>query len=127
MKDNIFYLDWNTQKLFGSENCKSDMVIDSIIRGIEAGDNFPPVSVYADPKVPNMFYISNASRDSRRPTDGGHYRALGHYIADTPLKCRLLKSKLPKSRDDCIEIPNIIIVDNFNEYLWRVNRFPNYR
>ncbi len=67
------YLDLDKVIIFGRENYKSDLVIDSIIRGIEAGDDFPAVQV-------------------RERTDGnyelvdGHRRFVGFYIAGKPLK-----------------------------------------
>jgi hypothetical protein len=130
MNDDIFYLDWKTQKLFGWENHKSDEVIDSIIRGIEAGDDFPAVDVYKDEKNPDVFYISPFREIFEKPTDGGHNRAIGHYIADKPLKCRLYVEG--SFAFDCpvfthIEIPDIFIVDDTGEYDRRKKIFPNYR
>lgn len=125
--DNIFYLDWNTQELFGWENNKSDLVIDSIIRGIEAGDDFPPVPVHRDKEKSNRFYISPLREISPLFSDAGHYRALGHYIADKPLKCELCEGLSLLSDNDIVAIPNIIIVDDLGHYKEHKERFPNYR
>ena len=46
--DKLISLDLNHQTLFGWELEKSDLVIDSIIRGIEAGDKFQPVPVHEE-------------------------------------------------------------------------------
>jgi hypothetical protein len=74
------YLDLDRVIIFGRENYKSDLVIDSIIKGIEAGDEFPAVQV-------------------RERTDGnyeildGHRRVVAFYIAHKPLKVTILKGK----------------------------------
>ena len=51
----IILLDLTHQVLFGWELEKSDLVIDSIIHGIEANDDFPPVPVH---KENENFYLS---------------------------------------------------------------------
>ena len=52
----IIFINWDIHTLFGWENEKSDLVIDAIIRGIEAGDNFPPVPVHK--KGDSVFYCA---------------------------------------------------------------------
>jgi len=127
MKSHLFYLDWNIHRLFGYENYKSDKVIDSIIRGIEAGDDFPAVQIHQDVGIKNKFYISPIIIHPDMFADGGHFRALGHYIANKPLKCELLSKPFPRIKESLIEIYNIIIVDDFHDYDWHKERFPNYR
>jgi len=77
MSDKEVFLDLNKVRLYGYESGKSDKVIDAVVRGIEQGDVFPPVIVC---QVTEDEYLI------LRP-DGGHNRAVGHYIANKPLRC----------------------------------------
>ena len=131
--NHIFYLDWDSQKLFGWENRKSDLVIDAIIRSIEAGDDFPAVPVHQDQEDYSKFYISPLRECSARflngehLSDGGHHRAVGHYIAGKPLKCELDSGGPVVPESICVEIPDILIVDDKGEYQSNKKNFPNYR
>lgn len=120
----IFYLDWNVHQLFGWERQKSDLVIDAIIRGIEAGDDFPPVYVY--PAGEQGFYISPWLENLPGWADGGHNRAVGHYIMRKPLKCALLKGR-PFFDQMRVPIPEVIIGEDLGEYQDKKSRFQNYR
>lgn len=91
------YLDLNLVDLYFDkrEFFKSDLCIDSVIRGIEAGDDFPSVPVVKiNEKTYSLTldaYLISRSANSRIPElviDGGHNRAVGHYIANKPLKCK---------------------------------------
>lgn len=91
------YLDLSKEVVFGRENYKSDLVIDSIIRGIEAGDDFPAVQV-------------------RKRTDGnyelldGHRRVVAFYIAGKPLKVILLKGMCEPSMP--FDLRETVLVDD---------------
>ena len=120
----IISLDLNHQTLFGWESEKSDLVIDSIIRGIEAGDEFPPVPVHEEN---GKYYLSPLRETPDGISDAGHYRAIGHYIANKPLRCELL-NRGPIWQDSMmIPIPQISIVDDSGQFQEHKNRFPQYR
>ncbi len=72
----IMDLDFNKVTLYGWERKKSAQVIDAIIKGIENGDDIPPVRIRQIDE--NSFEIIGG--------DGGHYRAIARYITSTPLK-----------------------------------------
>ncbi|MDP3882273.1 MAG: hypothetical protein Q8Q31_05340 [Nanoarchaeota archaeon] len=113
--EKIFYLDWRIQRLFGWETEKSDLVVDAIIRGIEARDDFPPVPVHYDRE--NIFYISPLRENAHNSQPaGGHNRAVGHFIAHVSLKCELLNGPPIWPDEMCIEIPDIRIVDDRGQY-----------
>lgn len=122
--DRILSLDLNHQILFGWELEKSSLVIDSIIRGIEAGDSFPPVPIHEED---GRYYLSVVRETFEGISDGGHYRAIGHYIANKPLRCELLSGGpiLPDSM--MIPIPKISIVDDSGQFLEHKGRYPQYR
>jgi len=67
------HLDLDKVTIFGHEKVKSDLVIDSIVRGIEAGDDIPAVEVTKIDE--NTYEILD-----------GHRRVVGHYIVGEPLK-----------------------------------------
>jgi hypothetical protein len=110
LMDKIFYLDWTKHELYGWEAKKSGSAVDAIIRGIERGDDFPPVTVHEGEK--NKFYISPLREASNGYVDGGHHRALGHYELRKPLKCELIEGGPIWPDEMCIPISDIIIVDD---------------
>ena len=59
-----------------TENYKSDLKVDAIIRGIEAGDEFKPIEVR---KLEGEEVYTMANQ--------GHHTVIGHYIAKKPLMC----------------------------------------
>ena len=127
--DEFVYLDLNEVDLFGWESQKSDLVIDSIIKGIEAGDDFPHVPVY---RINDKCYSLIRDIDYETGTiEGGHHRAVGHYIANKPLKCSIYSNKI-RSRLHNFNIKNILLVnddtlDRAAKYEIRKRMFPDYR
>lgn len=112
MEEATFYLNLNDVNLRGHEREKSDLVIDSIVRGIEAGDEFPAVNVI------------KLSETEFELTDG-HNRALGHYIANKPLKCRLsMREPTPLLTH---HIRDMILADDHGEYVTKKIVYPDYR
>lgn len=90
------YLDLNLVDLFcdSRDGWKSDLCIDSIIKGIESGDEFPAVPIvklkdrmYSLTLDAYVLYYSYGKGE--RATDGGHNRAIVHFIANKPLRCKL--------------------------------------
>jgi len=89
MEGTIQYLNLNQVQLFGFESKKSDKIIDSMVRGIEAGDEFPAVPVKQFDDI--SFTLSRfPAEEHAYITDGGHNRAIAHYIANKPLKVIIL-------------------------------------
>jgi len=112
-----FYLDWNKHQLFVWEKVKSDRVIDAIVRGIEAGDKFPPVYVHRVKDRETLFVLSGAHGH------GGHNRAVGHYIAGQPLTCILEETsidpaELPESGrySKYIPVEKVVLTEFDDEY-----------
>ena len=85
------YLDLHEVDLYGWEKRKSAEKIKEMLEGIANGSVFPAVPVFEttfgvlllDPKVKfqNGFL------------DGGHHRAVAHYIAQVPLRCDINPAK----------------------------------
>jgi hypothetical protein len=116
MADEIIYLDLENIELYGYEREKSDLCIDAIIRGVESGDDFEAVDVF---KVDENRYDLIFQ---------GHHRAVGHYLANKPLKCVLRSENSPLVKDeDRISIKDIEIVDDKGEYNHAKQAFKNYR
>ncbi len=94
------YLDLNEVIVFGREEYKSDLVIDSIVRGIEAGDDFPAVQV-------------RELADRNYEILDGHRRVVGHYIAGQPLKVTIIGRNGDGKRGvDYIDLGQTILVDD---------------
>ncbi len=128
-----FYLDWNKYKLWGWENNRSAQSVDAIIRGIKMKDKFPPIFVYQiselEFSIVGRHYVDTT--DGRKK-DGGHTRARGHNLINTPLLCQIEKNRpdiMPGYPDPygTIHIPEIILIDDLETYLIKKEWFPNYR
>jgi hypothetical protein len=136
------FLELDKILLYGWERKKSDRVVDSIIKGIEKNVKFPPLYVVkASDKIYklstvivdyNQYYMPNNQKVI--VCDGGHHRAVGHYITSKPLKVMVLdgedktcflhtSSYLPIS---LIEIVEDSTVGKGKDYQSRKNFFINY-
>jgi len=137
-------LDLEKNSLFGWEHEKTDKVIDAIIRGIEAGDTFPNVKIFRGRgfgRFPTglCLYPSFETKiplldDSELVFDGGHSRAVAHYIMGVPLRCELVRLQLEslplrvtEGYVRWIDIKEIKIVDDKGEYESGKNRVGYYR
>ncbi len=88
MADEVF-LDLEKVTLIGFERYKSDRVVEYSMGRIEAGDEFPAVKVY---KIDDTTYQlttlpKEGFPDDGYDMDGGHLRAVAHYLAGKPLRC----------------------------------------
>jgi len=111
MDDDIIFLDLNEVNLWGFEDKKSEKVIESIVLGIEAEDDFPAVQVYRlDDTNYQLTYFEDPTNSNF--VDGGHNRAVAHYIANKPLKCRLYDEL--KSKFMFFKIQKSIIIDDID-------------
>ncbi|MBI4919270.1 hypothetical protein HY837_05020 [archaeon] len=81
----IIELDLEQVDLLGFQEEVVEEVVNSIIKGIKQGGNFPPVFVT---KVDEKTYTINCKQDPSDDSNrGGHHRALAHYKTKTRLKC----------------------------------------
>jgi hypothetical protein len=119
----IVEIDLNQEDLFGWESRKSDLVIDALVRAIESGAKIPPIYVYSTERG---FFLAPAIEDTRvRLSDGGHNRAVAHFIAGKPLKAEVLYGGEPYEYDP-INIRDIQIVDDSGQLARRQKFDPNY-
>ncbi len=114
----ITYLDLDKVELYGWETFKDVMFIDSMVRGIEAGDDFPPVHVN---KFSDTEYRLAVSRD------GGHRRAVAHYVAGRPLKVIIEETPPGLGISHPYPIIEIVLTDDFGEYELTKKIDPHYR
>ncbi|MBI4177631.1 MAG: hypothetical protein HY516_04685 [Candidatus Aenigmarchaeota archaeon] len=112
------FLDLNEVELYGWETFKNAMLIDSMVRGIEAGDDFPPVHVN---RFSDTEYRLTVSRD------GGHKRAVAHYITGRPLKVKIEETPPGLGIGHPYPIKDILLVDDQGEYEATKMIDPNYR
>lgn len=85
-------LDLSKVELFGWEKPKSSIVVAAMVSAIECGAIFPRVFVVEKRRGYELAY--GFVGRSERPENynyGGHHRAIAHYIAGTPLPCRVLQ------------------------------------
>jgi len=124
----IFFIEWDKHILYGWERAESILVVDAIINGIEAGDEFPPVYIHRING--NEYELSIEKRVSLWwgdgnlfAFDGGHCRGCGHFIADKPLKCILLSGRSEYHECSRIPISKIVLKDDMGEYRERAWAF----
>jgi len=127
------FLDLNKVKLYGWEAVKDWLTIDSIIRGIEAGDDFPAVPVI---QISPKLYILDQSVKSKCSMykDGGHNRATAHYIWSAPLKVELIKRRgfsiyldITNVSSDYYDISETKLDDIPGDFEYRKSNSPNWR
>ncbi|MBI2103162.1 hypothetical protein HYT55_04940 [Candidatus Woesearchaeota archaeon] len=100
----IIYLNLEQIMLYGYQQSVSDLKVEAIMRGIEAGDVFPPVLVR---KRNEKEYELGVFRDPEdKENYGGHHRAVAHYIGDVPLRCKVWEWR---SDADCEEYNGLIV------------------
>lgn len=111
--EEIIYLDLNRVNLWCFERYKEAYTVDSMVRGIELGDDFPPVLVY---RIDDWNYELTNTQVGENNL-GGHYRAIAHYIANQKLKCMITSSK-PEVQVKYL-VKDIILYDNYYRYLFK--------
>ena len=128
-----FYLHRDRHSLFGWEWKKSKQSVEAVVRGIRAGDKFPPVFVYKIDdctfSIVGEYYVNTTDGERK---DGGHTRSIGHNIMNAPLFCEIKTNRpevMPGYPDPygTIKIPDIVLVDDMSYYLMKKKWFPNYR
>ena len=110
------YLDLEKITLYGFESPKSKLVIEAIIKGIEAGDDFEEVHVFKINEKEYRIYWQ------------GHCRAIGHYLAKRPLKCIIVNEDSPLHKNmKPIRIQDIELCGDKGEYQKAKEVFTKYR
>ena len=119
----VFFLDLEKNLLLGCEDNKNPFLVNAIMEGIRAGDDFRAMPVYHSAEQ-QAWYLAY-------PEDGGHHRALAHYLAGKPLKC-VLSANPPHWFGSASPIPikDISFSDDpADEFVYRCSKlmYPNYR
>jgi len=90
----VALLDLNKVQLLGWEN-PSALLTDSYVRALERGHRFPLVDVIR----------RGAYYEIRGGYDGGHHRAVAHYIVGVPLRVRVFEKD--REGTDDVELQSI--------------------
>ena len=131
----VVYLDLDKVTLFGGERVKNRLVVDSMIKGIMQGDEFPAVPVC---KTGDKEYCLDYGQEDNPgdvnddlmgvpSKDGGHHRAIAHYLTFASLKCRLVPEEEHVSPPRLVEIKDISLVVDEEDYELRKESFKKYR
>jgi hypothetical protein len=91
-------LDLEKVTLYGWEPVKSVKKIAKMVEGVLLGEEIPPVQILNTSQglILDPFHIIN--QGSIALADGGHNRALAHYILGVPLMARIMNSNRPHKR-----------------------------
>lgn len=106
-----FWLDLSGVPLFGWEDVKSLAIARIYQNRIRSGADFPPVPVA---RFPYGFQLVPYAVNEFGLTDGGHHRAVAHYIEGKPLNCRLVPNEGPVAGK--IEIKGIRLTGDFEGF-----------
>ncbi len=111
------YLDLQEVDLYGWERYKSQTLVDSLLRGIAMGDVFPPVPVVQNDGFYSLDSFAHDARFSQSDIrEGGHTRAIAHYLARKSLRCVLTGvSQLPSPPEGFFLIREISVTDSYGE------------
>lgn len=125
---NLFYLDLSSTPLYGFEREQNDLTLDALIKAIERNIVLPPVPVF---EFEGNYYLSSSAKIQisfggkyLELLDGGHHRAVAHFIAKKPLLCKLVNEELDTLKR--LPIQDNVIVDDDGEYKGRKCAFKNY-
>ena len=132
----IIFLDLDKVNLFGWEKYKSDKVVFYVAERALLGDDFPPVPVVKiDKETYQLDFSSRRIYDSEilgeiLIRDGGHKRAVGHYLAGLPLKCSIRAIGINRFRfSNNVNIRDVVLADDDSD-IANLNSFkekdPNY-
>jgi hypothetical protein len=97
MSEETFLLDLEKVVLLGFQTfpygndkreipCVSDRHVSQFVESIEQGASFPPVVVYQEDT--SLYRLTFRYLPDKKRFDGGHHRAVAHYIVGVPLQCR---------------------------------------
>ncbi|MFA7707939.1 MAG: hypothetical protein WCX73_03245 [Candidatus Pacearchaeota archaeon] len=121
MSDKEIYLNLNKVELVGWEYNKSFDKVARFVEDIKKGDSFPsvPVKKIKD----NLYSLIYISERWDFIEDGGHNRAVAHYITNKSLKCNLVGKGLPVPQN--VQVSINIFLYSFNLFLLK-NLFINF-
>lgn len=120
----LIHLNLEQIMLYGYQSSVSDLKVDAIIRGIEAGDIFPPVFVRR--RNDHEYELGLFEDLDDRENYGGHHRAVAHYLMDAPLRCQVREETAAEWEEyDLLVVPtlkfvrikDILIAKDRGEYL----------
>ena len=122
-----FILRWDTHTLFGCQYVVYDKKLESIVRGIRAGDVFPAVPVFQlDENVFKLAYSVKVPLLKLRP-DGGHHRSRAHFDEGVPLRCKLYDRNEVKTGSATLALPDLKIRKIPRSFLRNMKKDPIYR
>ncbi|MBS3087130.1 hypothetical protein J4226_00885 [Candidatus Pacearchaeota archaeon] len=96
-----FYLDWKKDTLQVWELYKSSFVVAAMREGIRIGSIFP--AVYVVRICDNFYRLAAGEANSKNIYDGGHHRAVAHYLEKKSLLC-LLSDRIGANPNDYRDI-----------------------
>lgn len=102
-------LDLNKINLWGYETKKNVDYINDLIEQINNGEKLLPVMVYQIDEI-NYQLTRILLEPFKNRIDGGHNRAIAHYLAKVPLECRLIGYR-PEITEK-VNIKNIQLLPN---------------
>lgn len=120
-----FWLDWGEHTLYVFELEKSRQTVDSLIKRIMAGHNFPAVPV---DKVGEGKFTLTRAVDENDIQVGGHNRAFAPYSLRVPFKCVLLgdQSENEVNYNGSPTVENMFLVNDGEDLNWRKKYYGGY-
>ena len=98
-----FYLDLRKERVYGIESPRNSLVVAVMCEGIKLGHSFPIVQV-------------ESCDDGSYVLQGGHHRALAHYLERVSMKC-IVECRLKKEDySDFILLDDIVLQDTLDRF-----------
>lgn len=85
-------LDLMHQDLYGWETPQSKERVEEFLVALQEGAVFPAVAVYEEP---DGYYLTPSIENFDGTPDGGHHRAVAHYLGGIPLRAKILSAGGP--------------------------------
>lgn len=103
-------LDLHSVELYGWEREKSLRRVQAYLRALQSGSVFAPLKIWRIRD--ERFHLDKESLDAENPAlkDGGHHRALAHYLAKIPLSA-IITQEIPHLPSYSYRIQDLELVE----------------
>src|SRR3989344_8953182 len=103
-------LDLHKIELYGWEKEKSLRRVQAYLRVLQSGSVFAPLKIWRI--LDGRFHLDKESLDAENPAlkDGGHHRALAHYLAKIPLSA-IITQEIPHLPSYSYRIQDLELVE----------------
>ena len=111
-------LDLSSVELYGWEYGQCQEMVFSMLEGIALGDEFPLVHIRNIEQSGFVIYY---------PGDGGHHRAIAHYLFGAPLRCLLDDEPSYKRKEGLVSVEDFGLFSSPRKWELEKRKDTNFR